>query len=64
MTLYISIYHVGCIADYFKGDECDDDSKRVSSKEIQAYKCVLNSKASEEAMVVGINCLLYMYSVL
>ncbi|KAK4788299.1 hypothetical protein SAY86_019618 [Trapa natans] len=40
----------GCIADYFKGDSCDDNSKRDSSKEIQAYKCVLNSKPTEESM--------------
>ncbi|PKI40471.1 hypothetical protein CRG98_039107 [Punica granatum] len=41
----------GLVADYFKSGHYGDDSKEDNpSKNIQAYKCVLNSKANEESM--------------
>ncbi|KAK3036069.1 hypothetical protein RJ639_029822 [Escallonia herrerae] len=36
----------GCVAEYFT----DDGTKEDSSKNLQGYKCVLNSKATEESM--------------
>ncbi|KAF5192099.1 Aluminum-activated malate transporter [Thalictrum thalictroides] len=36
----------GCVAEYFKDSESDEESR----KNFQGYKCVLNSKATEEAL--------------
>ena len=42
------IFFLGCVAEYF-----DDGQKTTSApvQNLQAYKCVLNSKATEESMV-------------
>ncbi|WVY97649.1 hypothetical protein V8G54_029800 [Vigna mungo] len=40
-----------CVAQYFDGSEAsDEESDKVSEKELLGYKCVLSSKATEEAM--------------
>ncbi|KAK9279147.1 hypothetical protein L1049_012824 [Liquidambar formosana] len=40
----------GCVVDYFKDDETAAVNEEDSSKKLQDYKCVLNSKATEESM--------------
>ncbi|KAI3441720.1 uncharacterized protein J3R85_001745 [Psidium guajava] len=40
----------GCVATYFKDNQSGHPSQEDSSKKAQAYKCVLNSKATEESM--------------
>ncbi|QCE07727.1 Aluminum-activated malate transporter [Vigna unguiculata] len=41
-----------CVAQYFDGSETSDEESdnKVSEKELLGYKCVLSSKATEEAM--------------
>lgn len=39
----------GCVAEYFQDEEVA--SKDNTSKKNQGYKCVLNSKGTEESMV-------------
>jgi len=47
----------GCVAQYFDGSETSDEESdnKVSEKELLGYKCVLSSKATEEAMVCTCN---------
>ncbi|XP_022158799.1 aluminum-activated malate transporter 10 isoform X2 [Momordica charantia] len=43
----------GCISEYFKDKDCPEmknEDREDHASKIQAYKCVLNSKASEESM--------------
>ncbi|XP_030548006.1 aluminum-activated malate transporter 10-like [Rhodamnia argentea] len=40
----------GCVGTYFKDNQSGHPSEGDSSKKTQAYKCVLNSKATEESM--------------
>ncbi|KAK2978661.1 hypothetical protein RJ640_019118 [Escallonia rubra] len=39
-----------CVAEYFSNSEDTISSNEESNKNLQAYKCVLNSKAAEETM--------------
>lgn len=43
----------GCVVDYFNDQGVADFSKDDTSKKNQGYKCVLNSKGTEEAMVIN-----------
>ncbi|KAI6707782.1 hypothetical protein NL676_010744 [Syzygium grande] len=40
----------GCVANYFKDNQSGHPSEKDNSNKTQAYKCVLNSKATEESM--------------
>nr|POE46555.1 aluminum-activated malate transporter 10 [Quercus suber] len=40
----------GCVGEYFKDDKTKLGNKEDPSKRMQGYKCVLNSKATEEVM--------------
>ncbi|XP_030548116.1 aluminum-activated malate transporter 10-like [Rhodamnia argentea] len=40
----------GCVAEYFEDNQSGNPSEEDNSKKAQAYKCVLNSKATEESM--------------
>ncbi|CAK9155627.1 unnamed protein product [Ilex paraguariensis] len=41
----------GCIVEYFKDDRIVDVTEEDKGQKLQGYKCVLNSKATEESMV-------------
>ncbi|KAF6153670.1 hypothetical protein GIB67_000903 [Kingdonia uniflora] len=40
----------GCVAEYFEDSTSPSDKEEESSKKLQGYKCVLNSKATEESL--------------
>ncbi|XP_059645383.1 aluminum-activated malate transporter 10-like [Cornus florida] len=40
----------GCVAEYFSDSEGTTNSKEGCDKKLQGYKCVLNSKATEDSM--------------
>ncbi|KAF6136204.1 hypothetical protein GIB67_001613 [Kingdonia uniflora] len=40
----------GCVSEYFKEDTSGIDNTEESGKKLQGYKCLLNSKASEESL--------------
>ncbi|GFP88197.1 aluminum-activated malate transporter 10 [Phtheirospermum japonicum] len=48
----------GCVADYFRDDVKANNTKsgEASSKMSHGYKCVLNSKATEESLVCSLLC--------
>lgn len=41
-----------CVAEYFRDDKTSTASDEDCSKKMQGYRCVLNSKATEESMVI------------
>lgn len=41
----------GCVTDYFEANEANSNTDDACSKNLEAYKSVLNSKGSEDAMV-------------
>lgn len=43
--------YLGHVADYFNNEENHKISEEELKKKLQGYKCVLNSKATEESMV-------------
>lgn len=43
--------HSGYIAEYFSTEEAAQIPQEVLNKKLQGYKCVLNSKTTEESMV-------------
>ena len=55
--IYICCSISGCVSEYFENDDDteemknNEDEKNNNSK-VEGYKCVLNSKASEESMVI------------
>ncbi|GKU87902.1 hypothetical protein SLEP1_g2229 [Rubroshorea leprosula] len=51
VILAISVFLFGCVAEYFKENGKIKEDDEDHSKKIQGYKCVLNSKASEESLV-------------
>lgn len=60
MNIYI-IYNIccsisGCVCEYFENDddtgEMKNEDQKNNNSKVEGYKCVLNSKASEESMVI------------
>lgn len=51
MLHYIS----GCVGEYFNDSGSSSDDDKESDKKLLGYKCVLTSKATEEAMVFNNN---------
>ena len=52
LVLYLAGFsYLGHVADYFNNQENDKISEEELKKKLQGYKCVLNSKATEESMV-------------
>lgn len=52
--IYLFIYSfsfLGCVAEYFNATEGNANITEECSKNLEAYKCALNSKASEDSMV-------------
>lgn len=41
----------GCVDGYFLNDDQNSEKKDAESKKSNGYKCVLNSKASEDSLV-------------
>ena len=47
----MSTWNSGCVGECFKDDKTKLENEEGPSKRMQGYKCVLNSKATEEVMV-------------